>query len=239
MSQKVMLIIPCFNEEQNIESLLTDLRQITIVGFQLVALPINDNSGDATLDKIKNNSENYLDLVNNLGIGGAVQCGLKYALQNDFDWAIQLDGDGQHPPSEIHKLLTKTLAFDLDLCIGSRYLVPKGFQSSYLRRLGIRLLNNLIYFVTKQKLTDCTSGFRLYNKRAINLFVNYYPDQYPEPESIVYALLNGLKVGEVAVEMKERKNGVTSIAGFSTIYYMLKVSLAIIFLKIGFKKSKK
>lgn len=237
--KKVILIIPCFNEEQNIENLFNDLKNIHIDGFQFFALPINDNSGDATLSKIKNCSKTYLDLVNNLGIGGAVQCGLKYALQNNFDLAIQIDGDGQHPPCEIHKLLSAAIAFNLDLCVGSRYLMPRGFLSSYLRRLGIRFLNQLIYFITCEKITDCTSGFRLYNKKAIHLFAQYYPDQYPEPESIVYALLNGLKIGEVAVEMKERKNGITSIAGFATIYYMLKVSLAIIFLKIGFIKYNK
>lgn len=234
LDKKVLLIIPCFNEEQNIVQLLHDIQQIEISGYSFFPLPINDNSRDATLTKIQTNSTLHLNLINNLGIGGAVQSGIKYAQKNNFDLVIQMDGDGQHPVSELHKLIHEINSSNSDICIGSRYINQEGFQSSFSRRLGISLLNKIILLTTGRHVFDCTAGFRLYNKKAIDLFTSYYPDKYPEPESIVYALLNGLKVKEVPVIMKEREGGVTSISRFYTVYYMVKVSLAIIFLKIGF-----
>lgn len=232
--KKALIIIPCFNEEQNIVPLLHDLKQVEIENTDLFFLPVNDGSSDNTLSNIKANSSTHLHLVNNLGIGGAVQSGIKYAYRNNFDFAIQMDGDGQHPPSELNKIIQHTQHANLDLCIGSRYLSSEGFQSTYLRKFGIHFLNKLIFVTTGKKIYDCTSGYRLYNQKALTLFSKYYPDKYPEPESLVYALLHKLTVGEVGVEMKERKDGVSSISGFSTLYYMTKVSLAILFLKLGF-----
>jgi glycosyltransferase involved in cell wall biosynthesis len=238
-NKKILIIIPCFNEEQNIVELLADLADTKIDSIDLVALPINDGSKDGTLDKIKSQPTRFINLPNNLGIGGAVQTGIKYAFNNGFDYAIQMDGDGQHPPSELIKIINEALTTKCDICIGSRYINAQGFQSTFVRRFGINFLNNIIYLCTRQKVYDCTSGYRLYNKNAILLFSNYYPDKYPEPEAIVYALLHKLRVKEVPVLMKERKNGVSSISGFSTIYYMVKVSLAIVFLKISFMLQKK
>jgi glycosyltransferase involved in cell wall biosynthesis len=234
MNKKILIIVPCFNEEQNIVDVINTLKITTIDNCEIEILPINDASSDKTLKKITQATNHYLNLVNNLGIGGAVQSGLKYAKLNKFDFAIQLDGDGQHPPEELHKLVTVALQTNADLCIGSRYLTNDGFQSTGMRQFGIRFLSFLIYLCTKKKIKDCTSGFRLYNKKAIQLFCKYYPDKYPEPESIVLALLNNLNVMETPVIMKERKGGVSSIAGFSTLYYMTKVSLAILFLKLNF-----
>jgi glycosyltransferase involved in cell wall biosynthesis len=234
MIKKGLIIIPCFNEEQNIIQLLHDLNQISIPNIDLVFLPINDGSKDKTLTNIISKTNNYLHLINNLGIGGAVQSGIKYAYANNFDFAIQLDGDGQHPANELIKIINNYQKTNCDLCIGSRYIHTDGFRSTFLRRLGIGFLNKIIYISTGQKVYDCTSGFRLYGEKAMQLFSNYYPDKYPEPESIVYAILNKLKIAEVAVVMQERKNGKTSISGFSTVFYMLKVSLAILFLKLNF-----
>ncbi len=238
-TKKILIIIPCFNEEQNIVQLLADLKQITIMGVDLVALPINDGSKDGTLNKIKTHATRFINLPNNLGIGGAVQTGIKYAYNNNFDYAIQMDGDGQHPPSELYKIIYEAINSKCDICIGSRYIDAKGFQSTFIRRFGINFLNKIIYLCTRQKVYDCTSGYRLYNKNAILLFSDYYPDKYPEPEAIVYALLHKLTVKEIPVLMKERKNGVSSISGFSTVYYMVKVSLAIVFLKFSFIFRKK
>jgi hypothetical protein len=232
--KKVLIIIPCFNEEQNIVALLNDLRKLQISEFDFTFFPINDGSKDETLKKIINHTESHLNLCNNLGIGGAVQSGLKYADRNGYDFAVQMDGDGQHPPAELHKMITHALHSATDLCIGSRYIDAGGFQSTRLRRLGINVLNRIIYMATKKKVYDCTSGYRLYNKKAIELFAGYYPDKYPEPESIVMALLSGLRVGEAQVIMKERAGGVSSISGISTLYYMIKVSLAILSLKLSF-----
>ena len=152
---------------------------------------------------------------------------------------MQIDGDGQHPPSEIVKLLNLISSSNCDICIGSRFICTEGFQSTTLRRVGINFINKLIFLVTNNTILDSTSGFRIINKRAIHLFSNHYPDKYPEPESIVLALLNGLIVKETQVEMKERKDGTSSIHGFYTIYYMLKVSLAILFLKLDYTLNKK
>jgi glycosyltransferase involved in cell wall biosynthesis len=234
MKIKALIIIPCFNEEQNIVALLNKLEKFYLEGIEFTILPINDGSKDKTVEKIKANAKNYLNLSTNLGIGGAVQSGIKYALQNNFDYAIQMDGDGQHPPEELFKIINHAKQTNANICIGSRYIKPQGFQSTVLRRFGIKNLNYVIYITTGQKIYDCTSGYRLYDKRAIELFATNYPDKYPEPETIVYARLSGLKIAEVQVEMKERKNGVSSISGFSTLYYMVKVSLAILFLKLGF-----
>ncbi len=235
MTKKVLIIIPCYNEGQNIAKLLDEVNKLNVQGYEFTTLPVNDCSADDTLEKISNSSKQYLNLPNNLGIGGAVQSGIKYAFKNKFDFAMQMDGDGQHPPSEVEKILKGAMDSNCDICLGSRYIKWEGFQSSAARRIGIRVLNVLIRLSTKQKVFDCTSGFRLFNSKAIQLFANYYPDKYPEPEAIVYAKLNGLTITEVPVIMKEREEGKSSISGITnSIYYMLKVSLAIFFLKLNY-----
>ena len=233
--KKVLIIIPCYNEENNISKLLIEISQLSVEGFEFTTLPVDDCSKDDTLLNIISNSVNYLNLTNNLGIGGAVQAGIKYAFRNKFDYAIQMDGDGQHPPSEVGKLLSEAVKSNCDIGLGSRYIKWEGFQSSAIRRVGTRFLNVLIWLTTKQKVFDSTSGFRLFNKKALKLFSDYYPDKYPEPEVIVYAKLNNLSIKEVPVIMKEREEGESSIKGITnSIYYMVKVSLAIFFLKLNY-----
>lgn len=208
--------------------------ELDIPGFQLTCLPINDFSRDQTLTQIKTNTNHYLDLTNNMGIGGAVQSGIKYALLHQYDYAVQMDGDGQHPPSELHKLLLVANEQQIDLCIGSRYLEPTGFQSSFLRRLGIRFLSKWIRLIAGVQVKDCTSGYRVFSAKAIQLFARYYPDKYPEPEVIVQAKAEGIQIKEVPVVMIDRVEGDSSISGFSTVYYMLKVALAIFFLRVHY-----
>lgn len=208
--------------------------ELDIPGFQLTCLPINDFSRDQTLTQIKTNTNHYLDLTNNMGIGGAVQSGIKYALLHQYDYAVQMDGDGQHPPSELHKLLMVANEQHIDLCIGSRYLEPTGFQSSFLRRLGIRFLSKWIRLIAGVQVKDCTSGYRVFSAKAIQLFARYYPDKYPEPEVIVQAKAEGIQIKEVPVVMIDRVEGDSSISGFSTVYYMLKVALAIFFLRVHY-----
>lgn len=236
---KVLIIIPCYNEGQNIVPLLNELKPLSFTNTDFTILPVNDHSTDNTLAQLKENSPVFLDLPNNLGIGGAVQSGIKYAERYGFDYAIQMDGDGQHPPSEVPLLLKEALQSGCDICLGSRYMKWEGFQSTAMRRLGIRLLNSLIRMTTGQKIFDCTSGYRLFNRRAITLFSEYYPDKYPEPEVIVYAKLKGLKISEVPVFMRDREGGESSISGLSSLYYMIKVSLAILFIKLSFTFNKK
>jgi glycosyltransferase involved in cell wall biosynthesis len=233
INKRVLLIFPCYNEKENIFNLLASAKRLTIRGYDIVCLPVNDCSKDATLAEIKRSGVTYLNLVNNLGIGGAVQAGIKFAKAMNFDFAIQVDGDGQHPIDQIEKLVFEIEKSGCDVCIGSRYLQQEGFQSTMSRRFGIKIINLLIKFITGKKIHDSTSGFRIFNKKAIDLFSHYYPDKYPEPEAIVYGLINGLRIGETAVIMKERQGGKSSIGGLMSGYYMVKVSLAIVFLKLS------
>lgn len=179
-----------------------------------------------------------MNLPINLGIGGAVQTGYKYAYENNFDYAIQIDGDGQHPASEISKLVDAAVHEGYDVVIGSRFIAKEGFQSSAIRRFGIQYFKWLNRFLVNITIHDCTSGYRLINRKVLKIVNNYYPDEYPEPESIIVYSLNHLKIKEVPVIMKERQGGVSSIGTFSSFYYMLKVTLAILFtfMRIKFKK---
>jgi glycosyltransferase involved in cell wall biosynthesis len=225
---KILIIIPAYNEEKNIKNLIVQLDQLDKPGtskFEVIV--VNDKSTDNTLDVLKQLDIKFIDLPCNLGIGGAVQTGYKYAKLNNFDIAIQVDGDGQHDPVFIDKLIRPIVEGEADLVIGSRYLNKEGFQSTILRRIGIRYFSNVIKFFTGQLITDPTSGFRACNNKVIDEFVAYYPVDYPEPESIVSILRTGHVIQEIPVIMTERLNGKSSINSFKSIYYMIKVSIAI------------
>ena len=217
---KTLVIIPAFNEEKSILNVTAELGDYDY-------LIVNDCSVDETAQICEKNNLNFLSLSNNLGIGGAMQTGYKYALQNNYDVAIQFDGDGQHISAEIPKLLS--LIESCDIVIGSRYLEKHGFQSSWVRRFGIRFFTFLIKSLTRQRITDPTSGFRAANKRVIEIFAKDYPMDYPEPETICLLARNKYKICEVSVLMRERKSGASSITFLKSIYYMIKVSLACIF----------
>ena len=228
---KILIILPCFNEEKSIGSLLNEIKTISIRDTEIVSLPVNDASVDNTLEEIKKHTSHFINLPKNLGIGGAVQSGLIYAKKNNFDVAVQLDGDGQHPPNELIKIILPIINNECDLCIGSRFIDKVGFQSSYLRRVGINFLSGLIKLRAGQRILDCTSGYRAFNKKAIDRCVEYYPKKYPEPESALYLIKKGIRVKEVPVIMEARDGGVSSIGGLRGVNYMLKVSLAILLLK--------
>lgn len=227
----ILIILPCFNEEKSIGNILQQLKNINVPGCKFIALPVNDGSVDNTLAEIKKYSSHYLDLPQNLGIGGAVQSGLRYAYENNFDIAAQMDGDGQHPPLELIKIILPILNDETDMCIGSRFIEKEGFQSSFLRRAGIKFLSGLIKLKCGQRVLDCTSGYRAFNKKAIEACVNYYPKKYPEPESALYLIKKGIRVKEVPVVMDARATGTSSISGLRGIYYMIKVSLAVLLLR--------
>ena len=226
---RLAVVIPAYNEEANIELLLESIGRTTVEGIEITPIVVNDCSGDRTAEIVKKTGTELIDLPVNLGIGGAVQTGMVFALENGFDLAVQVDGDGQHPPQEISKLIDKMLSSEADVVIGSRFLKKEGFQSSGMRRLGINYLRFTIKILTGLDITDSTSGFRLYNRRALQLINDYYPDEYPEPEAVIYFHKKGLKIVEAPVLMQSRKGGKTSITFFNSIYYFWKVSLAIIF----------
>lgn len=236
--KRVAVIIPCFNESGNIEKVIESIRLLPQNStYELHPIPVNDCSTDNTLDCIKQLNVEFLNLPINLGIGGTVQAGFKYAFQEGFDIALQLDGDGQHPPSEIHKIVEPLINENIDIVIGSRFLDKEGFQSSIMRRFGIKYFYWLNKGLTGLKVLDSTSGFRAFNRKAIMLAQKHYPDDYPEPEAVVLFHLQGLRFKEVPVVMKARDFGESSIQSFKSIYYMLKVTLAILstFIKLKFK----
>ncbi len=236
---KIAAIVPAYNEEKAITAVVNDILQTAqIQNLSITVVVVNDCSKDSTSEIISKLNCVALDLPINLGIGGAVQTGFKYAFENGFDFAIQIDGDGQHPASEIPKLINAIKENNLDVVIGSRFVSKEGFQSSLVRRMGINYFKWLNRFLVGVVVNDSTSGFRLINKKALEIVSEYYPDEYPEPEAIVLYSLNKLKIGEVPVNMKERQGGVSSIGTVSSVYYMFKVTLAIIytFIRIKFKK---
>ncbi|MFX3622874.1 MAG: glycosyltransferase family 2 protein [Ectobacillus sp.] len=221
---KKLIIIPAYNESTNLIHVVQDIK-VNAPDFDYVI--INDCSKDDTEQICKENGFNYVSLPINLGIGGAMQTGYKYARKHGYDIAVQFDGDGQHDASYLGVLLKTMEEKNADMVIGSRFINKEGFQSSFTRRLGIRFFEKLIRSMTGKLITDATSGFRMVNKQIIDLFCEYYPRDYPEPESIVSVLRNDFKVEEAPVLMRERIGGTSSIVSFKAVYYMIKVSLAI------------
>jgi len=234
MEKRILVIIPCYNEEASLPSLVEELRAVT--AYPISMLAVNDCSVDNTADVITQCGINALHLPVNLGIGGAMQSGFLYARENDFDIAIQVDGDGQHPPSELHKLISHHLAHNTNVVIGSRFLSSSAFRSTPLRRVGIRYLHLLNRLLTGKKIYDSTSGFRLFDKKAIAVASESYPDEYPEPESLVMFSKAGLAVEEVAVDMRARQGGISSIRNFGSFYYIVKVTIAMCYSFIRYSK---
>ncbi len=224
---KNLIIIPAYNESGSIEKTIADIRE-NAPGFDYVI--INDCSTDNTLEICKKNHFSYLNLPVNLGIGGAVQTGYRYAYNNGYDTATQFDGDGQHDATYLGSMLEKLQADECDMVIGSRFIEKEGFQSNAVRRVGIKWLSGLIkLFSGGKRITDPTSGMRMVSRNLMKLYAEDYPIDYPEPESTMHALSKKFKVCEVPVKMKERMEGKSSISLKGGAYYMLKVSIAIIF----------
>ena len=221
---KNIIIIPAYNESGNIENTVRDILE-NARGFDY--LIVNDCSQDNTLDICRKKGFNYINLPINLGIGGAVQAGYRYAYFHGYDTAVQFDGDGQHDAAYLSKLLEVIEKDEADMAIGSRFIENEGFQSSGLRRVGIRYFTRLIRLLTHETITDPTSGMRMVNRKLLKEFANSYPKDYPEPESAVTALKRGYRIKEIPVKMRSRAEGESSISMGKSVYYMIKVSLAI------------
>ncbi|HPF83423.1 MAG TPA: glycosyltransferase family 2 protein [Bacilli bacterium] len=235
--EKVLFIIPAYNEE---ESILKTYNQIINYNkknkknYDVVV--INDGSKDNTEKVLIENNINHIKLINNLGIGGAVQTGYKYAYENDYDYAIQFDGDGQHNVNYAEQLLDPLRSKEFDMTIGSRFVKDiDTFKSSAARRMGIKIISFFIKLVTGKKIYDTTSGMRAINRKLIKEFSFEYPTEYPEPVSTTIMLKRKYKIEEVSVEMNERENGVSSIRAWKNIYYMINVVLSILIIGIGEK----
>ncbi len=231
MKKKTLIIIPAYKEADNIEKLINSIVK-SCPQYDYVI--VNDGSKDATRSICQKNGYNFIDLPFNLGIGGAVQTGYKYAEREGYEIAVQIDGDGQHDVLQLDKVIEPLLHGEADIVIGSRFIEKEGFQSSSVRRLGIFFLSGLIYVCTGKKVLDVTSGYRAVNSKFIKIYAESYPGDYPEPEAIVSAIMHMGKIMEIPVVMKERQAGTSSIRAWKSVYYMIKVTLAIIICRIGF-----
>lgn len=222
---KKLIIIPAYNESESIENTVRDIME-NAPDFDYVV--INDCSKDNTKAICESNGFNIVNLPINLGIGGAVQTGYKYAMEYGYDIAVQVDGDGQHDPAFLKQMAEIIEKEDLDMVIGSRFIDKEGFQSSFMRRVGIKYFTVLIKMITGKTITDPTSGLRMIGRNVIKLYASDYPKDYPEPESVVAVLRRGMKVKEIPVVMRSRQGGVSSINPSKSVYYMIKVTLAIL-----------
>ena len=228
-SSKKLIIIPAYNESESIKRTVEEIKK-KAGDFDYIV--INDCSKDDTKKICEENGFNLINLPINLGIGGAVQTGYKYGYTHGSDLAVQVDGDGQHDPIFLKKMADCMREHNADMVIGSRFIQKEGFQSSGTRRIGIKYFTILIKCLTGKKITDPTSGLRMVNRNVMKMFIDNYPKDYPEPESVVAVLRQGEKVEELPVVMRARSGGVSSISLKKSVYYMIKVSLAIIIERI-------
>ena len=222
-----LAIVPAYNEEASVASVVRELQRHAP---EFDVLVIDDGSTDATRDVARAAGARVVRLPFNLGIGCTVQAGYQFALENGYDYAVQVDGDGQHDPREVYRLLEYLHAHpDIDMVTGSRFreLCEDGHRSTASRRLGIRLFAGVLSRITGQRVTDPTSGFRMTNRRGIELFARDYPHDYPEVEAVLMVHAHRLKSAEIPVTMRPRTTGVSSINASRSAYYMLKVTLAI------------
>ncbi len=220
----ILIIVPAYNEEESIPGVIRDLREQVP---QAEILVVDDGSEDATTQVAGQMGAKVLELPFNLGIGGAVQTGYLYAQQHGHDIAVQFDGDGQHIASEVKKLIEPLASGRADLSIGSRFLTPGIYRAPVFRKLGIRIFSFVLSRILGMAVTDSTSGFRAANRKAIEFFSRSYPDDYPEVESLVLLHKMNMRFEEVAATMRERTGGRSSITPVRSIYYMIKVLMAI------------
>lgn len=230
---KILIIIPAFNEALNISGVITKLQN---VAPDISYVIVNDCSTDNTAEICMKNNYNYISLPVGLGIGGGVQAGYKYALRNNYDIAVQMDGDGQHDAEYILDIIQPILDNKVDIVIGSRLITGIGFQPTKLRRLGINYLSWLIRMCCGANIKDVTSGFRAVNKKFIRIYASEYSQDYPEPEAIITSTFHNGRIMEVPVIMHERTSGKSSINIWKSIYYMIKVSIAIILYRFLYRK---
>ena len=221
---KLLIIVPAYNEEASLPGVIKDLREQAPYADVLV---VNDGSVDRTAVCAREQGANLLDLPFNLGIGGAVQSGYLYADRNGYDIAIQFDGDGQHVAGEIIKLVAPIQDGRADLVIGSRFMNFGGYQAPFFRKIGIGIFSVVLSRILGMTVTDSTSGFRAANRKTIRFFARTYPDDYPEVESLILLRKRNLNVVEVPVRMRDRTGGQSSITPIRSVYYMIKVLIAI------------
>lgn len=221
---RCLIIVPAYNEGDSIGKLIDRLQRALPLMDVLV---VDDGSTDSTVREASSKSRT-LSLPFNLGIGGAMQTGYRYADLNGYDIAIQVDGDGQHRPCEVMKLVKTLTDGEADLVVGSRFADEGHYRQTALRSFGSLVLRSLLRVLGGRDITDCTSGFRAANQKVIRAFAHWYPEDYPEPEVILLLHRAGYRVAEVPVSMRQRRNGASSISSLKGIFYVLKVSLCLL-----------
>ena len=222
--QRILVIMPAYNEEKNIGAVISGIREHAKADI----LVINDGSMDSTAQVALNLEVRVIDLPFNLGIGGAMQTGFKFARDNGYDIAVQIDADGQHDPKYLNEIINRLNKEGCDMAIGSRYVEETSYKSSVTRRVGMVFFSWLVYMLTGNRIKDTTSGFRAVNRKVIEYFAESYPTDYPEVDVLVRLYKKGFTVCEVPVEMLERQGGKSSITPVKSIYYMIKVSIALL-----------
>ena len=221
---KCLVIVPVFNERASVGKVVRRLRR-SMPDYHV--LVIDDGSTDDTLRQIPA-GVTVVSLPFNLGIGGAMQTGYRYAALHGYDVAVQVDGDGQHRPSEVRRLVDYVVAGEADLAVGSRFLEPTKYRQSFVRKTGAFGLRLLIKALTGLTITDCTSGFRAANRRVIRAFAHWYPEDYPEPEVILLLHRAGYSIEEFSVRMKQRRTGQSSIGLLAGLFYVMKVTACLL-----------
>ena len=230
---KSLVIIPAFNESENIENVIKD---ITTNCPETDFIVINDCSTDATSSLLEKLNVAHIDLPVNLGIGGCVQTGYRYAVENDYDVVIQFDGDGQHDAAYLSRLIAPVASGEADVAVGSRFVEKEGFQSTAMRRFGINFLSGLIKMLAGVKVLDVTSGMRATGRMMTSVYAQNYAQDYPEPEALLTAGMCGARICEVPVCMRARAGGESSISPIKSVYYMIKVTLALLLTGLFRKK---
>ncbi len=221
--KRILVIIPAYNEERSLPKVIAGIRKFP--GIDIVV--INDGSKDDTSAAARNAGVNVIDLPFNLGIGGAVQTGYLFAFKNGYDVAVQVDADGQHNPGDLLKITGPVIDGAADMVVGSRYIESTGYKTPLARKLGMLIFSAVVSFINGQPLHDTTSGYRAVSKRVIQFFVDNYPTDYPEVEALVLLKRNGFTIQEVPVTMAHRVHGESSITPVKSVYYMIKVLLAL------------
>jgi glycosyltransferase involved in cell wall biosynthesis len=217
-------IVPAFNEERNVGRVLEELRAFD-PGLQVIV--VSDGSTDRTAEVAEAGGAHVISLPFNLGIGGAVQTGFRFAWEEGYELAVRVDGDGQHDASQLGAVIAPVLAGEADIVVGSRFAGTGGYRSSAARRVGIRVLAWVVSAIARQRITDTTSGFQALNRRAIGLYAADLPHDYPEVEGMVMAIRHRVRLQEVPVTMREREHGRSSIGALGSVYYMVKILLAL------------
>jgi glycosyltransferase involved in cell wall biosynthesis len=226
VSQRLVAVVPAWNEAGAIGGVVDEIRAFDP---EIEVVVVDDASTDETAEVAEGRGATVLRLLFNVGIGGAVQTGFRYAHDEGYEAAVRLDGDGQHDAAELGKLLAPILADEADLVIGSRFVDPSGtYRAPFARRMGIRVFARLVSVLGAHKVTDTTSGFLALNRRGIELFAVQYPHDYPEVEATLVALKSGLRLDQVQVDMRERQTGTSSITFVRSLYYIVKVMLALL-----------